>query len=806
MNTGRYSVHTLFSSSEIEQIIVPEIQRDYVWQEKNVKGLLNSIMSHFKEKQSLSLEIKDCNKQTHVSHDIHSFLSEEYTRMVHSTRIGFIYAYHSPDYPGKYFLIDGQQRITTILLLLLFAYKKAGLSSEYRKKYYAFKLPKIDYKVREISHDFILEFVEYETTKNKQDDNKVSFRDSSFFYHYYNEDVTTSSMLRNYASIEEILERQRPVEVQKENYYKDLVHYIEHYIEFNYFDTNICEQGERLYLYMNSRGEELSVQESVRPTLIARSSKKLDAGKQWENWQNFFWTRKGDNPNADKGFQEFLRWATFLHIICGTDEPILYNRKNNNETIQDYIRIEKKNSGRFDQQQRWIREYQEDNKDFTIEFIGKVFDAVLRLDNIIREEKKDRYVTSHWLSYVEKTNDYPTLLACLAYLYYYPNANPLDVKRIGMFVKNCMYYDTNSKNPEMASVNIVRAVSIMKDNDIEDIAQLQKVADKIAKNIFINADYYKTKCLSSILRSKWEDLFWKITDDNTFSSFLDGDMLCLFEWADNNLEKFEYYYNELKKQIIEKVNKNDNNEMIQLHENLLEYGDFAVRSGTGIGIPRYYLIRYAKEWTWAINGYPNIRAIRKMFLDKEEPKRSGDLYRLLIDDDACPRSVLGYTEYMEILKSDDNPSHIILPRIYQVSGENYRELMTQWMCQTMEESYVYSNNCVVKKFDIDNKTNKILLNNKNGAYYLELVYNWNEGNPVWSFKIGSIGKDNHQCIPKIKKTLDLNFGEWIEKYNDERKCNEIYLDSVLKDIPSESIHCRKQLVLDFVEKIWSCLS
>ena len=38
--------------------------------------------------------------------------------------------------------------------------------------------------------------------------------------------------------------------------------------------------------------------------------------------------------------------------------------ENNNETKQDYIRIEKKDGNRFEQQQRWIREYQEENKDF----------------------------------------------------------------------------------------------------------------------------------------------------------------------------------------------------------------------------------------------------------------------------------------------------------------------------------------------------------------------------------------------------------------------------------------------------------
>lgn len=803
MNTGRYSVHTLFSSSEIEQIIIPEIQRDYVWQEKNVKGLINSILSHFREKQSLSLKIIDRKMQVPVSQDIHSFLSEEYTRMVHSTRIGFIYAYHSQDYPGKYFLIDGQQRITTIFLLLLCAYKKAGLSNEYRKKYFTSKLPKIDYKVREIPHDFLMDFIDYETLEGNND-KKVPFRDSNKFFHYYDKDVTTRSMLCNYASIEEIIESYRPTDVREEDFYKDLIHYVEYYIEFNYFDTNICEQGERLYLYMNSRGEELSVQESIRPTLIARSTKKLAAGEQWERWQNYFWKRKGDNPNADKGFQEFLRWATFLHIICGTDHPILYNRKNNNETKQDYIRIEKKDGNRFEQQQRWIREYQEENKDFTIEFIANVFDAVSRLETIINNEKRI-YINSHWLSYIDKTNDYPTLLACLAYLFYYPNAETLEVKRIGMFVKNCMYYDTNSKNPEMASVNIVSAVKIMYENDIRDIADLHRVANKIAKNIYIEADRCKTAALT-MSRSEWEEIFWDITDDNTFSSFLEGDISCLFEWADYRREKFIYYYKELKSRIIEVVNRNDKDENILLHERLLEYGDFAVRKGTGIGIQRYYLIKYPEEWTWGINENAHIRNFLKMFLDNEAPTRLGELYRLLIDESAHPRSVLAYTEYMEFLKSDENPPHIILPRIYQVSGDNYRELMTQWVHQAVQQSWVYGTNYVVKDFDIDGETGHLMLDTIKDAYYLYIVYHWNSGQPFWSFKIGTHGKEYHKKISNIITKWSLEPYKWDEKYNDEKNIYEYFLENALYDNPNKTIHQRKQIVLNLVNKIWECLS
>ena len=179
MNTGRYNIRSLFSSSEIEQIIIPEIQRDYVWNENNVSGLMRTILDHFKAKATLTLEIIDQNKQA-VNQDIRSFLSEEYTRIVYSTRIGFIYAYHSQDYPGKYFLIDGQQRLTTIFLLHLYAYKKAQMCNDYRKLFFKDNQPKMDYKVREISHDFLVDFILHETSNTV-----VPFTQSNKYYDYY---------------------------------------------------------------------------------------------------------------------------------------------------------------------------------------------------------------------------------------------------------------------------------------------------------------------------------------------------------------------------------------------------------------------------------------------------------------------------------------------------------------------------------------------------------------------------------------------------------------------------------------------
>jgi len=61
MKTGRYSLKDLLTHNEIEQIIIPEIQRDYVWAEDNVVKLLSSVKKNFieKEKNEIAIQIND---------------------------------------------------------------------------------------------------------------------------------------------------------------------------------------------------------------------------------------------------------------------------------------------------------------------------------------------------------------------------------------------------------------------------------------------------------------------------------------------------------------------------------------------------------------------------------------------------------------------------------------------------------------------------------------------------------------------------------------------------------------------------
>jgi hypothetical protein len=60
-------------------------------------------------------------------------------------------------------------------------------------------------------------------------------------------DPTINAIIGNYNHINRFL---------KENdlYNVDFLNYVQHFIEFWYFDTNLSDQGEELYIYMNAVG------------------------------------------------------------------------------------------------------------------------------------------------------------------------------------------------------------------------------------------------------------------------------------------------------------------------------------------------------------------------------------------------------------------------------------------------------------------------------------------------------------------------------------------------------------------------
>jgi len=268
--------------------IVPEIQREYVWgeNEKVIVKFLNDL------KSKIGVCCSECNLPSSES----------------KINIGFLYSY-KPDYVkiehDRFLdenLIDGQQRFTTLFLLLFYCALKETLADGKNKKEEFLALIRFeekirmsfDFRVRDLTKRFMLELIEkVNTVEQLQNIDK-----QTWFLKDYQNDVSIKSIRKALGFIQSVFS-------ESTRYYNHLINYI----VFWHFKTEATSQGEELYITMNARGEELAENEITKAALMVGGSETYEWGKKWEEWQQYFWKNKDrtdPNPSADKGFNGFI--------------------------------------------------------------------------------------------------------------------------------------------------------------------------------------------------------------------------------------------------------------------------------------------------------------------------------------------------------------------------------------------------------------------------------------------------------------------------------------------------------------------
>lgn len=298
MNQNNLKEENMLLLLSLNNIIIPEIQREYVW------GKNNKVVEKF---------LKNIEENTEKCENC------KFVKAKQDLNIGFLYSYKPPytklerdRYLDEY-LIDGQQRFTTLFLLLLFLSVKEDKVDDFLNLI-RFNSEKeccsFDYKVRNLTHNFLIDLLKnIEKNKNnfsfdnlKMNRNETLFFDYNWFLSDYKEDITIQSMLKTFLIIKD-----KNLFGKEEYEYYD---YILTKIKFWHFKTEITSQGEELYITMNSRGESLSQNENQKGFIITT----LEDSQKWEEIQDFFWKYKDKdkNENADKGFNEFLNCTAGL--------------------------------------------------------------------------------------------------------------------------------------------------------------------------------------------------------------------------------------------------------------------------------------------------------------------------------------------------------------------------------------------------------------------------------------------------------------------------------------------------------------
>lgn len=225
--------------------VVPEIQREYVWGSKKNYAVLEQFLEDLNKK----FEHGDAN-------------------------VGFLYSYQSSN--SELYLIDGQQRYTTIILLLYSLSVLDERPDALEKLRMDEKLPAFSYRVRSYTESFMYNLLKSKALTSKD------VADQKWFKSEYRHDPTINAMLGALDKFSARLSSLHNITFDK----------VLNHVFFWYFDVKQTSQGEELYITMNSRGEKLTDSEQIKPRLLKKEEEKEKFGKEWDNWEEFFFKKE----------------------------------------------------------------------------------------------------------------------------------------------------------------------------------------------------------------------------------------------------------------------------------------------------------------------------------------------------------------------------------------------------------------------------------------------------------------------------------------------------------------------------------
>ena len=530
-----YNLSELFSGNR--RIIIPDLQRDYCW--GNIDSKIGPI--------SLA--------EGFIDTLIRQFEEHPYGKL----NLGLLYGYECPsDYVQ---LCDGQQRITTLFLLLGMLNRWSGDDSYRHYLITDFEFheddhePYLQYSIRESSLYFLSDLVYHFFTNGGSDQfdsvgdifDHATNSSCSWFYGEYVTDPSIMSMLRCLSTIEnkkeEILSENDPARLEK------FVEFLVDRLTFIYYDMGSRANGEETFVVINTTGEPLTATENLKPLVVYAkinkdySDKSLLINKKslrlpnvWEEMENYFWQHRNTQKydTADNGFNEFLRWVTLLETYTSNDQ-VLFKENAKEETS-----------------------YRFPYEDINIQVIANTFNAFLKFKNKYTDYlgvKIDGTIPGEGDKITQK--HLFVFLPLLAYLREHPDENPRNVRRLWEFLRNLIKIDNVSK-----SVNELLHDVVKIGFTAIDTIDILGMKDDISASILTSEELFKLEiqkqCLDDASRESLEENIWRAQNMNVDcdgQSLFEGAILPLIHWsakfsletAKFNVIKFRSYIDALSK-------------------------------------------------------------------------------------------------------------------------------------------------------------------------------------------------------------------------------------------------------------------
>ncbi|MDE5784254.1 MAG: DUF262 domain-containing protein [Prevotella sp.] len=522
-----YSLKEIFCG-ENDKIIIPDLQRDYCWgnpiSQNNNESLVDAFMDSIFELK------KDVGE------------TEEIT-------MGLIYGYYDKELmPYHLQLCDGQQRLTTLFLILGVIYKKTGNTLYQEIIISDFELNKDDkephllYGIRESSLYFLSDLVIHYFL-----DPKLSLEDldkQPWFLNSYNQDPTISSIRKAIKTIESKLD----------NYVGDinsLGEFLINRLKFLFYDMNDRQNGEETFVVINTTGEPLSANQNLKPLIISKNynyqridlnndgtQNTLNAAQTWEEMETWFWQnrRRNDADTSTEGMLAFLHCVRVLE--CQTEKEWYLHY----ETKDDKFPV----SITMDSIWQWFCTYK---RVYELDYERLFTPKISYPNNQKHYTQKDLYALLPTMQYCRKFHD----------------VQDEDIQRIYHLFSNMARYRyvSRSSQNEAISVPAFRLCQMVKKMGNKDVLSFHKldsfdVEEEKSKLAFLAAYADMPE-----KRVEIEELFAKAED----FSIYDGQISTLVKWSDSSIERFKYLFYKIKKFWEESPKKTD-----KTRQALLAYG------------------------------------------------------------------------------------------------------------------------------------------------------------------------------------------------------------------------------------------
>lgn len=491
-----YSLKEIFRG-ENDKVIIPDLQRDYCWG--------NPISSE--------------NNSSLVESFIESILNLEKSSDI---TMGLIYGYYDKLMPYHLQLCDGQQRLTTLFLIVGELNRIAG-DNRYKEILISnFELndddnePHLLYGIRESSLYFLSDLTIHYFLNPK-----LSLKDlekERWFLNSYKTDPTITSILMALDTIEDKFSNVKDI--------CTLGDFVIEHLKFLFYDMSNRQNGEETFVVINTTGEPLSTNENLKPVIILanpgykrieigsdNTSIEHDTASDWENMETWFWQkrRKNDSDTSTEGMIAFLHCVRILE--SATEEEWYKNYETIDNKFPDSIKMQTI----WD----WFCAYK------------RIYE--LSYDRLCNDKIEYPSSSSH---YTQK--DLYSLLPTMTYCNRFKDASDEDIQRVYHLFSNMSKYRNvyRSSKGEPINVPAFRTCHIIEQIDSMDILSLLDIQSFDITEERTKLFFIKNYSEDADERIRIEELFAKAEK----MSIYEGQIATLVNWSKGSKEELNRIY------------------------------------------------------------------------------------------------------------------------------------------------------------------------------------------------------------------------------------------------------------------------